>query len=159
MMPVGDVAPESAVLVAAVVVLVVAMFTPQRRQWLGAPLAIAGLGIACALTAGQIGHERLTFSGNWAMDDASVWARLLILGATAFTVLLAPAWLERDRRHGEYYAVLLLAALGAMVLAGAADLLQVVMGVLLSSVTGYTLAACRCSSAWTRSSPGSATAR
>ena len=37
--------------------------------------------------------------------------------------------------------MLLLAALGAMLLAGAADLLQLVMAVLLSSVTGYILAA------------------
>src|SRR5699024_10031276 len=50
-------------------------------------------------------------------------------------------WLARDTRHGEYYAILLLSALGAMALAGAADTLQLVMGVLLSSVTGYTLAA------------------
>src|SRR3546814_1055965 len=49
--------------------------------------------------------------------------------------------LHSDRRHGEYYSVLLFSALGAMALAGAADLMQLVMAVLLSSVTGYTMAA------------------
>ncbi|MBN1239364.1 MAG: NADH-quinone oxidoreductase subunit N, partial [Gammaproteobacteria bacterium] len=45
-----------------------------------------------------------------------------------------------DRRHGEFYAVMLLGALGAMLMAGAMDTMQLVLGVLLSSVTGYTLA-------------------
>lgn len=141
-MPIGDVLPEIAVLVTAVIALLTASFTPQRVQWLGAPLALAGLIAATALCAAQLsGMPRLTFSGVWALDGASIWARLFILAATAVAVLLTPEWLSRDRRHGEYYAVLLLSALGAMLLAGAADTLQLVMGVLLSSVTGYTLAA------------------
>src|SRR3546814_19538147 len=57
------------------------------------------------------------------------------------SVLLTPGWFHSDRRHGEYYSVLLFSALGAMALAGAADLMQLVMAVLLSSVTGYTMAA------------------
>src|SRR3546814_8025021 len=57
------------------------------------------------------------------------------------SVLLTPGWFHSVRRHGEYYSVLLFSALGAMALAGAADLMQLVMAVLLSSVTGYTMAA------------------
>lgn len=140
-MPVGDLAPEIAVIVAAALGLVLAMVLPHHRQGWGAPLALAGLAVAAVLVALQIGRAELTFMGVWALDGASVWARLMILGATAFTVLLAPQWFRDDRRHGEYYPVLLLSAAGAMALAGSADLLQLVMGVLLSSVTGYTLAA------------------
>src|SRR3546814_10335683 len=92
------------------------------------------------MCARQLGRADLTFSGVWALDGASTWARLLILAATAFTVLLTPGWFHSDRRHGEYYSVLLFSALGAMALAGAADLMQLVMAVLLSSVTGYTMA-------------------
>lgn len=141
-MPLGDILPEIAVVVAAMITLVAASFMPQRWQWLGAPLAFMGLLAGIALCAAQLAEPpRLTFSGVWALDGVSIWARLLILGATAGAVMLTPEWLYRDRRHGEYYAMLLLSALGAMLLAGAADTLQLVMGVLLSSVTGYTLAA------------------
>ncbi len=140
-MPIGDAAPEIAIVLAAVVVLLAAAFTPQRWQWLGAPLALAGLLIAATLCAGQLGEARMSFSGVWALDGASIGARLLILAATGLVVLLVPGWLATDRRHGEYYAMLLLSALGAMLMAGAADLLELVMGVLLSSITGYTLAA------------------
>lgn len=140
-MPIGDILPEIVVLLTAVAILLFAIFAAHDRQWLGAPLAVVGVVLAGGLSAMQLGSERLTFSGVWALDGASTWARLLILGATAFTVLLVPSWLRTDRRHGEFYAILLLSALGAIVLAGASDLLQLVMGVLLSSVTGYTLAA------------------
>lgn len=140
-MPVGDILPEIALILTAVAVLLTASFTPHRLQWIGAVLALAGLAVAGWLTAGQIGAHRLTFSGTWALDGASTYARLLILAATAFCVVLTPRWLADDKRHGEYYAILLFSALGALVLAAAADLLELVMGVLLSSVTGYTLAA------------------
>ncbi|HSN73320.1 MAG TPA: NADH-quinone oxidoreductase subunit N, partial [Steroidobacteraceae bacterium] len=93
---------------------------------------------ACSM---QLGQAHPTFAGVWVIDGASVWGRLLILGGTAVVVLLSPAWLAHDRRHGEYYAILLFSALGAMALAGAMDLLQLIVAVLLSSVTGYTLAA------------------
>lgn len=140
-MPIGDAAAEIAIVLAAVGALFMAMFVPHRLQWLGAHVALGGIGVAMGFCATQLGEARLTFSGVMAIDGASTWGRLLILAATALVVPLAPLWLATDRRHGEYYAILLFSAAGAMVLATAADLLQVVMGVLLSSVTGYTLAA------------------
>lgn len=141
-MPVGDILPEIAVLLSAVAVLLAAMALPRAAQGWCAALALAGLCIAAALCAQQLGGpDRLTFHGTWAVDGAGTWGRLLIVGATAFTLLLAPPWLAADPRQGEYYAIALFACLGAMVLAAASDLLQLVMGVLLSSVTGYTLAA------------------
>ncbi|WP_349370096.1 NADH-quinone oxidoreductase subunit N [Salinarimonas sp.] len=140
-MPVGDIFPELALVVGAGLVVLLASFAPLGAQRWCAALAGLTLAISAALLSRQIGAERLTFQGVWAIDDASVAARLAILAATGFVVLLTPAWLASDKRHGEHYAILLFAALGAMALAGAADLLQLVMAVLLSSVTGYTLAA------------------
>jgi len=140
-MPIGDIIPEIAIILTAVLILLGATFSGREHQWLGAPAALVGLLIAAIFCFAQTGEMRLTFNGIWALDGPSVWARLFIIFVTAFTVLMSPRWFETDRRHGEFYSLLLLSALGAMVLAGAADLLQLVMGVLLSSVTGYTLAA------------------
>ena len=141
-MPVGDVLPEIAVLVTAIIALLAASFVSHRSQWIGAALALAGITLATVLCALQLGESpRLTFSGTWAIDAASIWARMLILAASAVAVLCTPEWLRSDRRHGEYYTVLLLSALGAMMMAGAADTLQLVMGVLLASITGYIMAA------------------
>src|SRR3546814_3237742 len=82
-MPVGDILPEITLILTATIILLVASFTSQERHWLGAPLALIGLTIAGVMCARQLGRADLTFSGVWALDGASTWARLLILAATA----------------------------------------------------------------------------
>ncbi len=140
-MPIEDLAPEIAVLLTAVAVLIVAITVPQQRHGLCAFLALAGLAVAGGLAVAQLEVHRLTFFGTFALDSATGAARLMVLGITALSILLSPAWFVTDRRHGELYAMFLFSALGALALAGAADLMQLVMGVLLSSITGYVLAA------------------
>ena len=141
-MPIGDVGPEIALALAAVAALLAAAFLPQSRQPLCAGIALLGVLAALLLGAQQLTTPpRLGFSGSWALDGIAVQARLLIVLASGLCVLLAPRWLADDRRNGEFYSLLLLSAVGAMMLAGAADLLQLSLAVLLSSVTGYTLAA------------------
>jgi NADH-quinone oxidoreductase subunit N len=141
-MPVSDVLPEIAVLCGAVGSLLAASWLTQSQQGWCAGIALAGIAAAVVLTALQLGElPRLTFSGTWALDGTAAWGKLLILCAAALSVLLSPEWFRRDRRHGEYYTVLLFATLGAMIMAGAADIMQLVLGILLASVAGYTLAA------------------
>ncbi len=140
-MPVGDILPELAVLLTAVGVLLAAMALPHARQAVCAWLALGGLVVAAGLAVWKAGAHSLTFRGTFALDPATDWSRLVLLGVTALTILMSPAWFARDRRHGEFYAMLLFSTLGAMAMAGAADLMQLMMGVLLSSITGYTLAA------------------
>jgi len=70
-----------------------------------------------------------------------VWSKLIVLGITAAVIGLSLEWFRPDPRRGELYTLLLMSALGAAVLAAAADLLELLLGVLLSSATGYVLAA------------------
>lgn len=135
--------PEITVLIGTAVILVVVLFTPRRLQWIGAPLALTTLAVAAGTTVGlaSAGTTEISMMGTWATDGLTHAARLTILGATAVVVLLSPEWFTRDPRHGEYYSLLLLSSLGAMLIAGAADAMELVVGILLASVTGYTLAA------------------
>ncbi len=140
-MPIGDLAPQITLLVGAAAAVIVSLFTAHHRQWLAAPLALAALTVAAAtqLTI-QPDPDTLTFDGQWALDSLTTWGAVIIGATTALTVGLSPRWMRTDRRHGEYYAMLLLAALGAQVMAGAADMMELIVGILLSSVTGYVLA-------------------
>lgn len=141
-MHVTDVLPEIAVLVAAVALLLLAIALPRGHQHWCAVLGLGALAVAGLLCARQLAEPPHLGMGNtWAIDGAATWARLLVLASTAGCVVLGPPWLREDRRHGEFYAVLMLGALGAMLMAGAADLLQLTMAILLSSATGYVLAA------------------
>ncbi|MCG6941650.1 MAG: NADH-quinone oxidoreductase subunit N [Thiohalocapsa sp.] len=141
-MPLARLVPELAVLLAAIVVILSASLLPRRQQGFCALLAALGLVVAAAAAGLQLGWPAaLGFSGTWAIDRVTVWAKLIILGGTLLVLLMSPEWLRRDPRHGEYYAVLLFATVGALMMAGAADTMELVIGVLLSSTTGYTLAA------------------
>ena len=140
--PLGTVLPELVLLGGAIVVLLVALAVPRRLQQLCAWLA---LGVVAATTAVSVpmlgGQQSLTFFDTYATDDAAVWGKLIVLATSALAVALSADWFRGDAREGEYYSLLLLAALGAVLLAGAADLMELVLAVLLSSATGYVLAA------------------
>ena len=141
-MPAGDVLPELVLLGGAVLVLLFALFAPQRMQAGAALLALLTIAAAVAATVTLLdGAERLTFAGTYAVDGAALWGKLIVLGTTAVTVALSVEWFAGDRRHGEYYTLLLLSALGAVVMAGAADLMALALGVLLATATGAVLIA------------------
>lgn len=141
-MPVGHLAPELVLAAGAVGIVLFAVTARRSHQRLAAWLAVTVLAAAATVTViPDAGGQQLTFSGTWALDGVTRAATLIVLVATALTVLLSPEWLETDPRHGEWYALLLLSALGAVLVAGAADTMELVVGVLLSSSTGYTLAA------------------
>ena len=149
-MPVGDITPELVLIAGSVAVLLLALTVRRDRQRWPAWAALGVLAATAASTVVMLGGEQsYTFFDTYTTDDAAVLGKLVVLAVTALTVLLSVEWMAADRRSGEYYALLLLSALGAVVLAGAADLMELVLGILLSSVTGYVLAS------YHRSSPRS----
>lgn len=140
--PISTVLPEIVLLAGSIVVLVFALFAPERRQQLAAPMSLVVLAASAVATVPLLrGSQRLTFSGTYAVDGVALWAKLIVLGVTAVVVVLSIEWFRPDPRRGEYYTLVLMTALGAIVMAGAADLTELLMGVLLSSATGYFLAA------------------
>lgn len=141
-MPFGDLLPEITLLSGAVIIVLVAAFTPQERQVWAAGLALAAVAVAVLFTTLQWSRTpTLTFSGVWALDGPAIVAKLLVLLSGAVAVLLSPDWMRSDRRHGEYYALCLFALLGAIMMASASDSMELILGVLLSSVASYPLVA------------------
>lgn len=129
--------------VGAVVVLLATAFLPRAWQWAGTPLALVTVA-ASAIWSLQLAtgtSQQLTFMRAWALDRVTQGAELTILAVTALALVLAHEWMATDPRRGEYPAIMLFSATGAMALAGAADTMEIVVGMLLVSVTGYTLAA------------------
>ncbi len=141
-MPVGDLIPELILLVAAVAIVLFASFAAQRHQAWAAGLALVALAAAGLASVTQWAQApQLSFAGVWALDRPAIVAKLLILLAGAVCVGLSPDWLRGDRRHGEYYALCLFTLLGALMMASAHDSMELVLGVLLTSVASYPLAA------------------
>lgn len=139
---VGDVLPEIALVLGGVAVLLYALFAPRDRQAGAALLALATTAVAAIPSIAMLADAgSVTFFGTYARDGAALWAKVIILAATAVTIAFSVNWFHRDPRHGEYYTLLLFSALGATLLAGATDLKEFVVAMLLTSATGFVLTA------------------
>jgi NADH-quinone oxidoreductase subunit N len=137
-----DVLPELVLVAGGVLVLLYALIAPQRAQPGAALLALGVTLVALAVSIGMLaGSESLTFFATYARDRSAIWAKLIVLAATIAVIGLSVPWFRRDPRHGEYYTLLLYSALGAILLAGATDLKEFIVAMLLSSATGFVLSA------------------
>jgi len=130
--------PQLAVAITAVVALVAAM---ARRPRVGLVLTVGGLLVATGLAAARLGQETTIFTGTYRIDTLSSWAVLILAPATALTTLLARPGVRGSEREGTIYSLLTFTTLGALVLAGAGDLLFLVLGVLLASLGSFALVA------------------
>lgn len=135
----ADLLPEACLLGGAVICLLGGSFTPRRRQWV--TRVVAALALLASLSTALLaaGAASTVFDGSYALDSATTAARVLAATVTLLVIALGSAELSGDRRESETYALLLLAALGVVVLAGASDLLVLAVGFLLASIPVYGL--------------------
>ena len=132
--------PEMLLFAGGLVVLLGGSFTPRERQWLtrlGAGAALLAAAVAAAV--GLAGPEAEAFEGTFAVDTGTGVARIVVALATALVLALAADEVSGSPRESETYALMLFSATGALVLAGADDLLVLAVGFLLSSIPLYGL--------------------
>ena len=99
-------------------------------------LLIAG-GIAVAMWGG--GYAPL-FNKMLALDNFAVFFKLLFIGTATLAVLFSMDYAARfSHIQGEYYALLLLATLGMMLMSAATDLISVYIALELTSISLYAL--------------------
>jgi proton-translocating NADH-quinone oxidoreductase chain N len=131
-------APELAVLLTAVGALVLEMLRLPR---VALPFTVIGLLIAAALTIPLTTTEMEVFMGTFRVDALGVWAKLILLPTAALSAVLVYPEVKDTDREGTVYSLLSLTTLGALALAGAGDVMFVVLGVLLSSLGSFALVA------------------
>jgi NADH-quinone oxidoreductase subunit N len=133
--------PLIALLAAAILVMMAAAFDRNNRSL---PLAIALIGLAAGfimlpLTV-ALGNPQVT--PLLVMDNYSRFFMGLIFAATFAVALLAYGYLrERGDPTGEFYLLLLLAALGASVMAGSTHFASFFLGLEILSISLYALIA------------------
>ncbi len=110
---------------------------PRRAMpWLALATVLTALGWTVA--GGSAGSG---FGGMYVRDPLTRMIDLAALGAAGIAVLLSPAYLTRVRLpRGEYYALMLLSTVGAMVMAASGTLLTLFLGLEILSLPLYILA-------------------
>lgn len=139
-MSVAALLPELWLLIGSLVVLASGSFLPRRRLGrVRAVTAVALLGSAVSAAVDLAGPDRLVWDGTYAIDQATAAARAIAVVAALLVLTVTRDELRDEARQAEICALLLLATLGSVLLAGAHDLLIVVTGFLLASVPLYAL--------------------
>ena len=140
-LPLGEILPELVLVTGTIVTLLWALFAPRRLQAATALVALAVLAATAVATGPLLADPPgSTFFGTYAADPTALWAKLVIVAGTAVAVALSVEWFRADARHGELYTLVLFAALGSVLMAGATDLMELIVGILLSSASGFALA-------------------
>src|SRR5688572_6920514 len=138
-----SIAPVLGMTLTGCLVMLFDLFTPRRTGTRNlAIVALVGLAVTAGLSLWTWDYEnRSAFGGMVVADTFAQFFNLLFVFITAVTVLLSQTQLERDDWHaGEYYSLLLFASAGMMLMAGAADLIMVFLGIELLSICLYILA-------------------
>ena len=136
--------PEALVLCTALVLLMGGVYGATRRMdGLVAKLGSVMLLCLFAIMAFSppLQHRLSYFSHMFVLERFGHFVKMMLVGSTALTFLLAGGWLNRkDNQRFEFPVLMLFALLGAMLMVSANDLLSLYVGLELSSLPLYVLA-------------------
>ncbi|MFC1964465.1 NADH-quinone oxidoreductase subunit N [Chloroflexota bacterium] len=131
--------PELSLVGFAILVIILDLFIRQKA--ILASVSLAGLVIAGGFTVAMWGGSfPAIFNNMLAVDNFALFFKLLFLGI-AFLVILASAdYVNKLARfQGEYYALILLSALGMMLMAATTELISIYVALELTSISLYAL--------------------
>jgi NADH-quinone oxidoreductase subunit N len=137
-------APEIIILVVACLIVLLDL----RRGGDEARAGLAYLGVAGALVAAVVAvvtlgnRYEVSFFGTYVIDPVAVFFKVLFLIALALTLMLSTSYVRRHALPaGEYYATMLFATFGFMLMASARDLITVYISLEMASIPLYMLVA------------------
>ncbi|HXN07311.1 MAG TPA: NADH-quinone oxidoreductase subunit N [Nitrospiria bacterium] len=134
--------PETVITLFACVVLLMEPFTPKEQRYHFGYFAIGGL-IAAAISSFMILNRGsvYAFGGMFILDPFSTFFKYIIYIGSAITILISMRYLDEEDIHlGEYYAFILLATAGMMIMVSAGDLIMVYLGLETMSISLYVMA-------------------
>jgi NADH-quinone oxidoreductase subunit N len=135
----NTVVPAFTVALTALVVLLADLVLPKAtRRSAGVALSIVGLALAGVIAAQQWGHPVVAFGGAFITGGFTIVFEEIVVIAAVLTMFISLK-LARDDQSASAYALLLWSASGAMLMAGAANLMMIFLGLELLSLALYCL--------------------
>ena len=139
MLNIGLLTPELSLVAFAIVVILLDLFI-QRKGWL-AVVSIVGVVVAAGFTIAMWGgSSQALFNNMLAVDNFALFFKLLFLAIAVLVILASVDYVSKfSRFQGEYYALVLLSALGMMLLSATAELISIYVALELTSISLYVL--------------------
>jgi NADH-quinone oxidoreductase subunit N len=136
--------PELWVTLWICVVLCVDFLVPRLSHRTIAGFSVAGMGVALLFLLGYYaeGTHGVLFKGMFVLDGLALFFKIFVVGAAMLVILASIDYVGRFRFFkGEYYFLVMMAALGMMFMASANDLLSVFVTLEFSTFGFYVMVA------------------
>jgi proton-translocating NADH-quinone oxidoreductase chain N len=107
-----------------------------------AAFSLAGIGLAgvsAAMMWNDLGTPFVFGSGLIRVDQFAILFMFIFLAVATYVILASAAFVKDDKHQPEYFALILLATVGMMVVASSTDLFALFIGIELTSLSSYAL--------------------
>jgi NADH-quinone oxidoreductase subunit N len=132
------IAPEAALVTLALVIILLDLVL--RNKTILATIAMVGLVVPAGLTL-VLWNQQGSFLDALAVDPFSIFFKLFFLGIALLSLLTAVEYSDRFPRYrGEFFALMLTAVAGMMLLSSATELMTTFISLELMSISFYGLA-------------------
>src|SRR5438270_12169198 len=136
--------PALVLSVFGIVVMVAEPFVTEARKSRLAWLAFSGTLVAMVSLVPMSNNRGQWYSNLWIVDDYDVFLSFIFLLIAAITILTSADYLRReDMNHPEFYALLLFATAGMLMMAASNELVMVFLGLEILSIATYVMAGFR----------------
>lgn len=133
--------PELILSLTAMALLIINVLAKKGAKGAIPYLSLAGIVLALLLCVSLWGKSEYAFNRMVVVDNYSLFFKIIFLITTGLTVLMSIRFLQTEEfDYGEYYVLVLFAAVGMMLMASAADLIIIFLGLETFSLAVYVLA-------------------
>ncbi|MGH7824344.1 MAG: NADH-quinone oxidoreductase subunit N [Candidatus Binatia bacterium] len=132
--------PAVQVLLTALVVVLLDLLLREHEKSLLAWISVLGLALGCGEALLLWGSQEGAFGGSLLLDNFALFFTQILLGVAALTIL-SSTYYVRDTGiyEGEFYALILFATVGMILMVGANDLMVFFLGLETMSISVYVL--------------------
>jgi NADH-quinone oxidoreductase subunit N len=136
--------PALVLSVFGIVIMVLEPFVSEPKKSTLAWLALAGTLAGMVSLVPMAEQRGQWYSNLWIVDDYDVFLSFVFLVIAAITILTSVDYLRRERmNHPEFYALLLFATAGMIMMAASNELVMVFLGLEILSIATYVMAGFR----------------
>jgi NADH-quinone oxidoreductase subunit N len=134
------IAPFLVMALTGMAVLMVDLFLAKDHKSGVVVLSLAGILISAGFCINDWNRNYTGFDGTLAADQFALLFQLVLLIVTAIAVLLSERYIQQKGiNYGEYYALMIFSASGAMLMAASKELLLTFVGLEILSIALYIL--------------------
>ncbi len=132
--------PEIILAVFGFLLLLLEAFLPRDKKGFLGHIAWIGIGISFVFCLNLYGSQLTAFKGMAIADNFAIFFTFVFLVSSFLVVLLSLSYLRRTEQvRGDYYALILFATLGMMLMASSLDLVVIFLGLEIVSISLYIL--------------------